>query len=360
LKPGAEGEAAFQYRAVGPARISVSLQPADDFPADDSAQLDLPAQSALTVTVYSAEPESWRPVLSANPMVAAVYRSLSEYRPDDSGLVVLDRFVPPVRPKADSLWIDPPSAGSPLRIRQTLRNVPVLRWDAHHPVAAGLRTRDLILESTSVFEARPGDARIGEAQAGPVIVALGGSPRIVVFGFHPETSALRFQLATPLLFANVQRWVSPELFRHWEIAGSSVGTVRLVMEEDVPASEVKVLAADGSALPFSLRDRVLHFFAGAPGTVRVTAADRQFVFSLSLPQLWDARWQPPAGAARGIPRFAASVAPATDLWPWLAMLGAIGLAAEWILYGRGARQRLPGVAAGRRERPRAKTVEIRR
>jgi len=39
-------------------------------------------------------------------------------------------------------------------------------------------------------------------EAGPVIVARPGKPKIVVIGFHPARSAMRYELATPLLFAN--------------------------------------------------------------------------------------------------------------------------------------------------------------
>ena len=74
--------------------------------------------------------------------------------------------------------------------------------------------------------------RIGEVAAGPVIVARPGTPKIAVFGFHPALSGMRYELATPLLFANLLRWVSPEIFRQWEIAGGSVGTVKLQLDPD--------------------------------------------------------------------------------------------------------------------------------
>ena len=63
-----------------------------------------------------------------------------------------------------------------------------------------------------------------------MIVARPGKPKIVVLGFHPALSAMRYELATPLLFANLLRWMSPEIFRRWEITGGSVGTVKLAMD----------------------------------------------------------------------------------------------------------------------------------
>src|ERR1017187_6460800 len=268
LLPGADAEAAFLYRTAAAGILGVILTPHDAFPADDQADLELPALPMLSVTVYSAQPDLLRPVLSSAARVAAVYRSPTEYRPNDSGLVILDRFIPPQRPAADSIWIDPPANGSPIPVRETVQQVPFAGWDTSHPAAAGLRTRDFKLESASAFETAPGDIKIGEVQAGPVIVARNGHPKIVVLGFHPALSAMRYELATPLLFANLLRWLSPDVFRRSEVAAATVGTVKLPLDQDLAPSAVKVTAEDASPLPFTLHDRTLEFFSGAPGSAR--------------------------------------------------------------------------------------------
>jgi hypothetical protein len=334
LPAGGDGEASFEYRTSAAGILDVNLLPHDAFPGDDHAVLELPSQPALPVTVYSKEPDLLRPILSASPRIAAMYRKPEEYRTTDQGVVILDRFIPPQPPAADSIWIDPPAHGSPIPIRSAVERAPFAGWDTTNPMAAGLRTKDFKLDKASVFEAAPGDARIGEVEAGPVIVARPGKPKIVVFGFHPELTGLRYQLATPLLFANLLRWFSPELFRRWEISGGSVGTVKLLLEQDTPDKDLKVTGEDGSALPFTVHDHTLHFFAGAPGSVRVTAGDREYVYSLTLPQLWDSKWQAPGDARQGMPHFARLPDASSDLWPWLAIAGGLGLLAEWLLFGR--------------------------
>jgi hypothetical protein len=339
LAPGATKEASFEYRTRAAGILGVTLTPHDAFPADDHAELELPGQPTLPVTVYSDEPDLLRPVLGAASRVSAIYRKPAEYRADDRGLVVLDRFIPPQRPKADSIWIDPPASGSPVPVRQSVEQVSFKSWNPTHPASAGLRAKDFKLDKANVFAAAPDDDKIGEVDAGPVLVARGGSPKVVVFGFHPALSGLRYELTTPLLFANLLRWLSPEVFRRWEISGGSVGAVRQTMEDNVADSDVKVTTEDGVALPFTLRDRTLDFFAGTPGVVRVVAGDREYVHSLTLPQLGDARWTPPADVARGVPRFNAIADRGSDLWPVLAILGALGLLAEWLLYGRTRRRR---------------------
>jgi hypothetical protein len=334
LPAGGDAEASFEYRTGAAGVLAVTLSPHDAFTGDDRAGLDLPAQPVLPVVVYSSQPDLLRPVLAATLHVAAVYRKPEEYKTGDRGLVVLDRFIPPQRPAVDSVWIDPPAQGSPIPVREAVEQAPLVRWDTSSPMAAGLRVKDLKLERANVFEAAPGDARIGEVEAGPVIVARPGNPKTVVFGFHPALSGMRYELATPLLFANLLHWVSPEVFRRSDIAGASVGTVRLALEREPAAGEIKVSGPDGAALPFTVRDRVLQFFAGSPGAVRVLAGDREYVYSLTLPQLWDARWQPGSDVRQGIPRFALAPDGSSDLWPWLAVAGGLALLLEWMLFGR--------------------------
>jgi len=98
-----------------------------------------------------------------------------------------------------------------------------------------------------------------------------------------------------------------------------------------------VLHENGDPVPFTLRDRSLNFFAGVPGTVRVLAGDREYVYSLTLPQLWESRWEPPRDARRGIPRLGGLGDASVEVWYWLALLGGAGLLAEWLFYGRFSR-----------------------
>ncbi|HLK48145.1 MAG TPA: BatA and WFA domain-containing protein [Bryobacteraceae bacterium] len=339
LQPGVDTEESFEFRTRAAAILGVSLTPHDAFPDDDRALLELPAQPMLPVTVYSSQPELLRPLLDATPRVIAKYKKPAEYSAADQGLVILDRFIPPQRPQADSLWIDPPAAGSPIPVRTTAEQVLFSRWDAGHPITAGLRTKEYRLDKTSVFAVAPGDARIGEVEAGPVIVARPDKPRIVVFGFHPALAGMRYELATPLLFANLLRWYAPELFRRSELSGGSVGAVKLVLDQDAAPGDVRVLNEEGAPLPFVLRDRAVHFFSGAPGVVRVLAGDREYVNSLTLPEVGEIKWQPPANVRRGIPR-SIPLAPASgDLWPWLALAGGAGLLAEWLIFARFQRGR---------------------
>jgi hypothetical protein len=81
----------------------------------------------------------------------------------------------------------------------------------------------------------------------------------------------------------------------------------------------------------------LRLFAGSPGNVRIQTGDREMDYSLTLPDAGSSEWTIPARVHRGVPRFRVQDSPITDLWPWLASLGMLGLIVEWMLFGRGRR-----------------------
>ena len=331
----AERETTFAIRTRSAGLLEATLAPHDGFPADDHAVLELPSQPGLNVTVYSDQPDLLRPTVAAIPRVHAVFRSTKDYVAGaDKGLVILDRFRPSTAPASNAIWIEPPAGASPIPIRAHLEGVPFERWCSDSPLCAGLRTKDLRLASTDVFEAAPDDVKIGQVEAGPVIVARSGNYKTVVFGFHPALSDLRYELTEPLLFANILRWMAPELFRRSTLAAGSAGMVMAELDADVRPEDVRVLEEDGTPLPFTTRGRTMRFFTGTPGTVRVVSADRETVYSLTLPELWESKWNAPAGVRHGLPAFRGSNVIPREIWQALAVLGGLGLLAEWLLFGR--------------------------
>ena len=100
---------------------------------------------------------------------------------------------------------------------------------------------------------------------------------------------------------------------------------------------VEVVSAENRNLPWSLAANSgrLRFFAGQPGTVRVRTPSRQWDFSLTLPQVGTALWEPPEKVLRGIPppRSGDSLA-STMLWRWLALAGLLCLLVDWVFFGR--------------------------
>ena len=103
------------------------------------------------------------------------------------------------------------------------------------PCGRGSARQGFQAGDTAVFETAPGDARIGEVADGPVIVARAGQAENRGARLSSGAFRMRYELAAPLLFANLLRWISPEIFRRWEMAAGSVGTVKVELDADVPA-----------------------------------------------------------------------------------------------------------------------------
>jgi hypothetical protein len=342
LPPGAEKETTFTVHTEAAGLLEARLYPRDAFAADNYAALELPSQRSLHVIVYSDQPEALRPALASDPRVRADFRPTRSYTPADDGLVILDRFRPETRPQGPSLWIDPPTDRPVIPIRERIQHPEGLRWIPDLPLTQGLRARNSQIEAASVFEAGPGDTRIAEIDKGPVMIARGN---MAVIGFNPFAGSMRYELATPLLLGNILRWAAPDVFRDVDVGTQSAGAVSSPIGSDVDRKTVQVITDSGAVLPFNIRDRAVQFFAGESSRVRVIAGNSERVYSLTLPEMWDVKWTPPANARHGIPAWNDSLRRSRSLWPWLALLGVALLITEWILYGSYTTSRLHIVRA---------------
>jgi hypothetical protein len=337
VPPGGQQSFTVNLQTSAAGVLETRIQGRDAFALDDRAAIELPSQMPLRVAVFSSQPELLRPLLTPAPRIEAIYRPPNEYSPDaDAAVVILDRFAGAPPKKAAAIWIDPPRSGSPVAVASRPANVAITSWRNDHPLGAGLKARDVRLESASVFETKAGDVVIAETQAGPLIVAR-PSLRGAVIGFHPMLTSLRFELTTPLLFANLFRWLAPELFLTTEVTAGSAGSVSVPLDFDVNSQMLQATSDTGGPVPYTINGRTLRFFAGEPGVVRFQDGQRELVYSLTLPEVAAASWTIPAGVAQGVPEAIDGGPASRDLWHWLAVLGGLGLLAEWILFGRARR-----------------------
>jgi hypothetical protein len=334
LKPAFEESVKFRFKTRAAGWLQARLAIQDAFRQDSRAVLELPPRGVLPLTIYSAEPDLLRPIFTAIPGIQAKFLPVSSY--DSSaraGIVLLDHFAPPSPPATESIWLEPPADKSPVPVRGIEQNVKLNEWQSGEPLAAGLRARDTELASSEIFRPAPGDVAVARTDAGPIIVARPGKPKLVVLGFHPVRSGMKYQLTTPLLFANIIRWMAPDAFRSWELTAGTVGTVDVELESETDPNSIRVQTEDGNSLPFTVEGKKLRFFTGAPGVVRVLTGDRELVYSLTLPQPGDTVWKP-SNVKLGVPG-RAPIGPASrDIWQWLALAGTAGLLADWLLYGR--------------------------
>lgn len=334
LASGVEESFSFRFKTRAAGWLEARLASQDAFRQDSRAILELPARGVAPVTIYSAEPDLMRPIFNAIPGIQANFLPIAKYDPKArTGIVVIDHFTPPSPPATQSIWIEPPINGSPIPVETIQSSVRLNQWQADHPLGAGLRARDIELSSGEIFRPAPGDITVARSDNRPLIVARPGPPKIVVLGFHPVRSGLKYQLTTPLLFANIIRWMSPDAFRSWDLTAGAAGTVDVELESETDPNTVRVQTEDGKSLPFTVEGKVLRFFTADPGIVRVLTGDRELVYSLTLPQPGDTVWKP-SNVKEGLPGRAPAGPLSRDIWQWLALAGAAGLVADWILYGR--------------------------
>lgn len=320
LPPHAAADATFRFRSASPGLLEASLDTRDDYSPDNRVSMELPGLAPLKMQVFTANPDRWRPLLTTSPFLDPEFRQPSEYSPAGPArrLVILDGFVPASPPDAPSLSIAADRPAGRLQIR---------RWNPSHPVAAGLSDKDVRLSRAAILKPGAPDTVLAESDSGPVLLASGNR---LVFGFHPVEEGAENHLAVPLLFANIVRWVAPELFRLTEIVASPPGLIEVQTAPGVTRAQVQVTPA----LPFTLVDNRLRLFVSRPGTLRISVPGQELVYSLNLPEVGETRWRPPAGVRQGIPPPAPGSPFQWPLWPWLAALGTAGLLVEWIWFGR--------------------------
>ncbi len=322
LPANGETSAAFEFRAPVAGWVDVRIDARDAVSSDDRATLELPAPPVARVVVFTDDAEQLRPLIASDPHLDSQYLPVSQYNPAaEADVVILDSFHPARLPLRPTLLVRPGQAAAQ-----------ITAWNAAHPVTAHLRSSDVRLEAARVLAPERGDAVLAATPQGPVALAREGAPRRVLLGFHPGAPSLRYHVSAPLLFASVLRWLAPARLQPQEVLASAPGVVTLELPEASPRERVRVTGGNGEPLPFSLEGRTLRCFAPSPSQVRIAAPAVERVYSLSLPALAPAAWEPPAGTPRGAGgRIASSPGP-RDLWQWLVLLGCALLAAEWALF----------------------------
>lgn len=337
LAPGEEQTATFQYATRAAGWLEARLLVKEPFSLDDHAVLELPSRAILPLTVYSDDPSSLRAIFGAVPNVKTSFLPTSRFvAKSDARIVVLDRFAPTEHPATDAIWIEPPAQKSPIAVASQANKVKLTGWRSDQALASGLHTKDLELDHAEILRPDRGDITVASADAGPLIVARPGKPKTLVFGFHPALSPMKYELTTPLLFANIIRWMAPDIFTTYELNAGTVGTVNVALESETDPANIHVSTENHKPLPFTVEGKNLRFFSAAPGVVRVSVGDRELVYSLTLPQAGDVIWKPTT-ARIGIPRRSDLGPGSRDIWQWLALLGGLGLILDWFLFGRGSR-----------------------
>ena len=327
----------FTTTGVGPGQFRVKLTPGDSLPMDDSAVISLPDAAVLSVAVFTTRPEVLRPLLEADRRLSAQFYAPETYnaRPN-ADVMMIDSFDPPKPPSLPSLWINPPSEHSPLRVKTSVDDAVVTVWHGESGVSNGLHAKETRIPHANVFQDFQGDVPVASVPSGNVVLARGRTanhPALAAIGFDPLAGALRFEVTTPLLVGHLLNWLAPENRRETDFVAMPMGPAAVTLDANEDTSALRVVDERGASVPFTLHGRVVNLFASRPSIVRVITNERERVLSLTLPDIAAYTWTP-KDVLQGLPPVSRFIPAATDLWKYLAIAAALCLAAEWWIFGR--------------------------
>ena len=162
-----------------------------------------------------------------------------QLKPD---IMLLDQMTPPREPQIPSLWIEPPKQGSPLPVRAVVNGAVIKSWRSDDALGAGLHAKEADIRVAEVFQLFEGDMPVGSLAEGPTVIARPSTdrrPKLAVMGFDPLSGQLRFEVTTPLLFANLLRWLSPEPFKTVDATASRVGPASVILDASERAARIR-------------------------------------------------------------------------------------------------------------------------
>jgi hypothetical protein len=279
-----------------------------------------------------------KPLIESDENLEASFFTPAQYAPAPSGAdaVLLDQFAPDALPQRPALWIAPPRDRSPIAVTDVLDDAVLGAPNDGADLQTQIQSRrDIRVKNAEVFSAAEGDSVFANTAKGPAAVGhQAHSSRFAVLGFDPLFGDLRFESVTPVLFADLLRWLSPQSIAASVVTTGFVGEAATALPPEKMGRVVSVADENGAAVPFSVDGQLLQFSTSTPTRIHIHFDDGG---SLSVPVLADVAeevWTPPADSTKGLPQLNTGVPADVDLWRWLAFFGGLGFLADWFLYGR--------------------------
>jgi hypothetical protein len=340
---GSDITVTFVFTTKSEATLEAALNQGGTLTSDDKAGIVLPQTRLPKLFLYSDRPEILRPLVTGNQFESTIYPTARFTPRPDADLLLLDRFAPSNQPERPALWIDPPKDGSPLVIQKNIKNSE-LRWSAASSMDSALHAKTLHVSDINVLQVQPSsDEVIASIPEGPAIVTRNAGnhkPRLAIVGFDPAQGQLRFEVATPLLFAHIIRWLSPQAFREVTISAEKIGVLSVPLDAEERHHAISVTDDRGTSVPFSRDENSVRIFADHFSRIHIASSIQERVISVQLPIIAETFWKTPSEMQLGQRAKSPILPAATNLWKWLAVLGGLCGLLEWFLYGRmGAKNR---------------------
>jgi hypothetical protein len=344
LRAGEDLGAKYSFVTNTAGQLIAEIDSDDSLPSDNRAELQLPGNHNPRVAAYTNRRDLLRPLLEANHHLDVSYFDPSQYTPKPAAdFMLLDGIAPHQAPAIPSFWIHPPKENSPLPVKSVIKDVAIKTWHTDLLFETGLRARQDRIGEAEVFENTNGAVPIASVAEGPVVVTTTGSsshPKSAIVGFDPLAGGLRFTVTTPLLFAGLLHWLTPESFSNIDVfVASRIGAVVVPLDPEERPDRLRIIDSRGFAMPFTIGEQTLQLFVPQPTVVHIISGDgHQRTLSFTLPDVAEGTWTTPANTPAGLPPPASVLPTSVDLWKWLACLGGLGIFAEWWIFGRQRRK----------------------
>ena len=118
----------------GTREFKVVLRTSDKYAADNQADVLVPAQSVVPVTVVASDPAIWEQALKTLPNVRLHLLTPEAYHPDGAAVTIFDGFVPARLPPGNVMLIAPPEGNALVPVVGGLGASTVLDTENNNPL----------------------------------------------------------------------------------------------------------------------------------------------------------------------------------------------------------------------------------
>ena len=355
----------------GVSELTVSIEQSDVLLTDNTASLLLGDAATATIAprilLVSDLPGALARALMAIEDVQVAIEpgdNLAAVAAGGYDLVVFDRTAPPTETLAKidtpTLWVGPP-VGGPFETAEGISEPRVTRVRAGDPLLAGVDLSGATFGPTPVFTLSAGDEEIIGSPEGPLLyrTEVNGQPSVILT-VDPETSNLPKRVAFPVLIANMVAALAPDgvpaaiplgepLVYEPRASTASVQIAPPSGEPVVLPVFVAPAVEEGDASTGAVLRDVVYTDTGAAGAYTVTETDAagfdvgstRFIVNAGHPRESDLRANPRLASALAASSGTGVNTPREerfDLWPLLALITLLVIAAEWLTTLRSTRR----------------------
>ena len=342
--PGGQDQVeAWSLARTEPGLLRAEIEVDDDLAADNVAYASATPGGAGNVLIVGESNLFLEQALMIQPGLQ-VFRAESPTQSqavaayEQYDVVVFDRAAIPVPPTRGAVLAIDAAGWSGLAARaETVEQPRIGSWEDDHPVLRHVNLVAAGIAKAHALVPGPGAEVLAQSEGRPLVVALKREElRAVALGWDLLDSDLPLRVGFPVLVSNLVRWLS-EVDAGEDVRVMRAGaTVRYAVPPEV--ERVTVELPDGRTRRVGATDGEVTFAdADRAGVYTMRAGDEQFRWAMDLRDAGESDLTPRAELTVGQRRVAASqreLRTERHLWPWLVVLAAVALVAEWHFYHR--------------------------